>query len=162
MPNIVTAADAETAADYYSEFEVWHSNVATGTHQEVNWVKFKAGSTYPLHSHPYEQTSIMISGRMRLTVGDEVREVGAGDHHVELQQLVRRPIIGRPDHVVSVQFLRRFSAMNLNGSIGDHFVKIHVRLRTAAGLPNTQRKMVVKLAFDNLVASPHDQIRLTT
>ena len=79
MPNIVTAADAETAADYYSEFEVWHSNVATGTHQEVNWVKFKAGSTYPLHSHPYEQTSIMISGRMRLTVGDEVREVGAGD-----------------------------------------------------------------------------------
>jgi quercetin dioxygenase-like cupin family protein len=32
-----------------------------------------------MHSHPYEQVSVVIQGRMRLTVGAETREVGPGD-----------------------------------------------------------------------------------
>lgn len=79
MPSIVTLAEANAAAMFYPDMQVWFTNLATGTHQELNWVKFVAGSTYPLHSHPYEQTSIVVQGRMRLTVGDEVREVGPGD-----------------------------------------------------------------------------------
>lgn len=79
MSSIVTLAEADAAAEYISKFQVWHTVVATGTHQELNWVKFAPGSIYPLHSHPYEQTSVVIQGRMRLTVGDEVRKVGPGD-----------------------------------------------------------------------------------
>jgi quercetin dioxygenase-like cupin family protein len=36
-------------------------------------------SQLPLHAHPHEQTGYMISGRMRLFVGDEVYEVEPGD-----------------------------------------------------------------------------------
>ncbi len=79
MSSIVTLAEADAAAEYISKFQAWHTVVATGTHQELNWVKFAPGSIYLLHSHPYEQTSIVIQGRMRLTVGDEDREVGPGD-----------------------------------------------------------------------------------
>ena len=79
MPNIVTLNEAEAVATHYSDAQVWFATLATGTYQELNWVKFAPGSTYPMHSHPYEQTSIVVQGRMRLTVGDEVREVGPGD-----------------------------------------------------------------------------------
>ena len=79
MSSIVTLAEADAAAEYISEFQVWHTVVATGTHQELNWVKYAPGSIYPLHSHPYEQTSVVIQGRMRLIVGDEKWEVGPGD-----------------------------------------------------------------------------------
>jgi quercetin dioxygenase-like cupin family protein len=33
----------------------------------------------PAHQHPNEQTGYMVSGRMRLRIGDEEREVGPGD-----------------------------------------------------------------------------------
>ncbi|MEM7226930.1 MAG: cupin domain-containing protein [Pseudomonadota bacterium] len=80
MSNIVTLSEAEASSKFFPEEQVWwNSELASGTHQELNWAKFEPGSTYPLHSHPYEQTSVVIQGRMRLTVGDEVREVGPGD-----------------------------------------------------------------------------------
>ena len=79
MPNIVSFSEADAASIYFPDMKVWHANLANGTQQEFNWVKFEAGSVYPLHFHPYEQTSVVIQGRMRLTVGDEVREVGPGD-----------------------------------------------------------------------------------
>ena len=79
MSYIVTQAEADAAAEYLSETQVWHTVLATGTHQELNWVKYEPGSVYPFHSHPYEQSSVVIQGRTRLTVGDEVREVGPGD-----------------------------------------------------------------------------------
>ncbi|MGB1008700.1 MAG: cupin domain-containing protein [Thiolinea sp.] len=79
MSNIITLDEAEATAKHIPELQAWHAVLATGNHQELNWVKFAPGSVYPLHSHPYEQTSVLIQGRMRLTVGDEVREVGPGD-----------------------------------------------------------------------------------
>ena len=33
------------------------------------------GASLPSHSHPYEQTGYLVSGRMTLTVGDEAIEV---------------------------------------------------------------------------------------
>ena len=57
-----------------------HTNVVgTGEHLQLIWARFEPGSTYRLHSHPHEQFSVLLQGRMRLTVGDEVREVGPGD-----------------------------------------------------------------------------------
>lgn len=37
------------------------------------------GSIIPAHAHPHEQITYIISGKCRYTVGEETREVGAGD-----------------------------------------------------------------------------------
>jgi quercetin dioxygenase-like cupin family protein len=42
-------------------------------------VSLEAGSELPSHTHPHEQTGYLISGRLRLKVGDETKEVGPGD-----------------------------------------------------------------------------------
>ena len=55
------------------------AKVVDGKNMQLIWAEFQPGSVYPLHSHEREQFSFMLSGRMRLTVGDEVSEVGAGD-----------------------------------------------------------------------------------
>jgi quercetin dioxygenase-like cupin family protein len=41
--------------------------------------RLKQGSRLPEHSHPHEQTGYMVSGRLRLHVGDEVFDAGPGD-----------------------------------------------------------------------------------
>lgn len=79
MSNIITLSEADAAAEFYPDMKVWTSRLTRGKHQELIWAKFEPGSRYPLHTHPYEQMSVVIQGRMRLTVGDEVREVGPGD-----------------------------------------------------------------------------------
>ena len=40
---------------------------------------FEPGTTYPMHSHAHEQFSLLLAGRIRLTVGDETRDIGPGD-----------------------------------------------------------------------------------
>ena len=55
------------------------AKVVAGKNMELIWAEFQPGSSYPLHSHEREQFSFMLSGRMRLTVGDQVSEIGAGD-----------------------------------------------------------------------------------
>jgi quercetin dioxygenase-like cupin family protein len=37
------------------------------------------GSQLPSHAHPQEQTGYLVSGRMRLTIGDEIVEIEPGD-----------------------------------------------------------------------------------
>lgn len=39
----------------------------------------KKGSKLPEHDHPHEQTGYLISGYIRLSIGSETFEVGAGD-----------------------------------------------------------------------------------
>jgi quercetin dioxygenase-like cupin family protein len=41
--------------------------------------RLEAGATLPVHDHPQEQTGYLVAGRLRLTVGDETRELGPGD-----------------------------------------------------------------------------------
>lgn len=79
MANIITQSETEAASKFYDGMKVWHRVVAKGEYQEFVWAKFEPDGIYPLHSHPWEQSSIVVQGRMRLTVGDEVREVGPGD-----------------------------------------------------------------------------------
>lgn len=38
-----------------------------------------AGHLLPRHSHPYEQTGYLVSGRLRLAIGEDAQEVGPGD-----------------------------------------------------------------------------------
>jgi quercetin dioxygenase-like cupin family protein len=40
---------------------------------------YEPGATYPMHSRPHEQFSLLLAGRILLTVGDETREISPGD-----------------------------------------------------------------------------------
>lgn len=37
------------------------------------------GRILPQHTHPHEQTGYLVTGRMRLTIGEETFEVSPGD-----------------------------------------------------------------------------------
>ena len=76
---IFSAEEVESNSDFFCERKLHAALVATGGSCQLLWAKFEPGGTYGLHSHPHEQMSVMISGRMRLTVGDEVRDIGPGD-----------------------------------------------------------------------------------
>ena len=76
---ILTAAHAEADSVFEPEIRAHSSLVTNGEHLQLLWVKFEPGGNYPIHSHPHEQISVMLQGRMRLTVGDEVGEIGPGD-----------------------------------------------------------------------------------
>ena len=57
------------------------------------------------------------------------------------------------------RFLRsHLAACQLDGAVGDDFVDIHVGLRSAAGLPDAQGKLVVEFACNNFVGSSNDQL----
>lgn len=40
---------------------------------------FETGGVGAMHSHPHTQITYVVSGRFRFTIGDETREVKAGD-----------------------------------------------------------------------------------
>ncbi len=42
-------------------------------------VRLDAGAVVPTHTHPHEQTGYLIRGRFLFELGDEKRELGAGD-----------------------------------------------------------------------------------
>lgn len=41
--------------------------------------RMEKGSLLPRHTHPQEQTGYLVSGRIRLSIGDETFEVEPGD-----------------------------------------------------------------------------------
>ncbi len=55
------------------------AQIQTGEHMHMIRATYDPGATYEMHSHPHEQFSLLLSGRMRLTVGEETREIGPGD-----------------------------------------------------------------------------------
>ncbi len=42
-------------------------------------VTFTAGATVPEHTHPHEQIGYLAQGRLLFRIGDEEREIAAGD-----------------------------------------------------------------------------------
>jgi quercetin dioxygenase-like cupin family protein len=42
-------------------------------------ITLASGAVVPEHSHANEQIATVVSGRLRFTLGDEAREVGAGE-----------------------------------------------------------------------------------
>ena len=53
--------------------------IVSGANMHLIRAVYPPGSVYEMHSHPYEQFSLLLAGRIRLTVGEETREVQAGD-----------------------------------------------------------------------------------
>lgn len=41
--------------------------------------RLKRGANLPLHAHPHEQTGYLVSGHIKLTIGDNTHDVLPGD-----------------------------------------------------------------------------------
>jgi len=50
-----------------------------GTKTLMTEFRLAKGHPLPRHSHPYEQTGYLVTGRLRLAIGDDEQEVGPGD-----------------------------------------------------------------------------------
>ena len=53
--------------------------VAHGGRLMLSHVELDEGAVVPVHSHPHEQGGLILSGRVRFTVGEETRECGPGE-----------------------------------------------------------------------------------
>ncbi|HKI58208.1 MAG TPA: cupin domain-containing protein [Trueperaceae bacterium] len=54
-------------------------NLVHGDETSMARFRLARGSRLPLHSHPHEQTGIMLSGSVRFTIDGEEFPVGPGD-----------------------------------------------------------------------------------
>ncbi len=52
-----------------------------GDHLQLSWVDIPAGGIVDWHAHPNEQMGAMVSGRAVFYIGDEVKELHAGDFY---------------------------------------------------------------------------------
>ena len=55
--------------------------LATGSQSMVTKMLFETHNQVPLHRHPNEQSSYVLSGRYRLTVEGRIHELAAGDSY---------------------------------------------------------------------------------
>ena len=69
MPGAVVAPGHSTA----------HGPTITGQELEIGWYTEPRGTGARPHQHPSEQMMLVISGRLRLRIGEEVREIGPGE-----------------------------------------------------------------------------------
>lgn len=49
-----------------------------GQHIMMSYLEMDAGAVVPTHQHPHEQAGMLLTGRMKLTIGDDERIVEAG------------------------------------------------------------------------------------
>jgi len=56
-----------------------HGATITGKELEIGWYTEPKGTGAQPHRHPSEQMMIVLSGRLRMRIGDEVREIGPGE-----------------------------------------------------------------------------------
>lgn len=73
---------------FEKQSEVGYRRVVAGIEQKTLvygektlMVEFRLhnGAILPQHAHPHEQTGFLVSGRIRLAIGEEVHEVLPGD-----------------------------------------------------------------------------------
>ncbi len=50
-----------------------------GERTSIHEIEIAAGCVVPMHTHPHEQIGYLVSGRVKFELGDEVRELSAGD-----------------------------------------------------------------------------------
>lgn len=55
---------------------------AHGTQMTFGLVEIKAGSHLPVHSHPHEQITYILEGRLDMTIGGLSCPLSAGMYHV--------------------------------------------------------------------------------
>jgi quercetin dioxygenase-like cupin family protein len=111
---IFAAAEVEANSDFINDRKVHTTIPVTGESCQLLWVKYEPGRTYELHSHPHQKMSVIVSGRMRLMVGDEVRDIGPGP--------IRSDEVHSIDLVIHLFFLA--VRINVPPIGGDHLRKI--------------------------------------
>lgn len=58
------------------------SGLVAGEHLMFSFLEMATGVVVPEHSHPHEQAGLILSGKLRFTIGEETRRVGPGDAFV--------------------------------------------------------------------------------
>ena len=53
-----------------------------GERTSIHEIEIAAGGVVPMHTHPHEQIGYLVSGRVLFELGDEKREISAGDSWV--------------------------------------------------------------------------------
>jgi quercetin dioxygenase-like cupin family protein len=56
-----------------------HGPTITGKQLEIGYYTEPKGTGAKPHHHPSEQMMLVLSGRLRMRIGDEVREIGPGE-----------------------------------------------------------------------------------
>ena len=78
-PAMVTAREMSANATFLPTLGVDWGVVCTGQHVQTTWSRFEPGVPYEMHEHDFEQVSVLLAGRLRLTVGELTRDIAAGD-----------------------------------------------------------------------------------
>jgi len=78
MPHIRSWDDLEAEAHGLPSSHC-RIKAVTGETLQLIRAQFEPGGEYEMHAHPHEQFGLMVQGRMRLTVGDEEKDIGPGD-----------------------------------------------------------------------------------
>lgn len=55
-------------------------------------------------------------------------------------------------------FGAKLATQDLNGTVGDHLIRVHVRLGARACLPDDEREVIIELPSDDLISSLDDGI----
>ena len=75
---------------YYDPAEVKRRELAPGVHLRTMWgdktmmslVEIAPGAKVPNHSHPHEQSGLVLQGEFDFTIGGEMRRVRQGDAYI--------------------------------------------------------------------------------
>ena len=76
---IVTRTEAEDASVFNPKSGFHDVLLVLGDRMQMIWAKLEPEFPYAMHAHTHDQVSVLVEGRMRLTVGDETRVIGPGD-----------------------------------------------------------------------------------
>lgn len=61
---------------------VVRQTLSCGDHMLLCEIRLATGSVVPAHEHPHEQIGYVVRGRLRFRIGDEERDLAAGDGYV--------------------------------------------------------------------------------
>lgn len=75
-PNLQTHDDAERIEMFPG---VARRTLNAGDRTSIHEIEIAEGGVVPMHTHPHEQIGYLVSGRVRFELGDEIRELSAGD-----------------------------------------------------------------------------------
>lgn len=73
-----------------------------GQNVMLSYLEMDDGAEVPLHHHPHEQAGMLLRGRLRLTIGDETREVEAGAMFIIPPDVPHRAVAVGPAVVLDV------------------------------------------------------------
>ncbi|HWQ29020.1 MAG TPA: cupin domain-containing protein [Dehalococcoidia bacterium] len=75
-----TARDDARAVEMFPG--VTRRTLNSGERTTLAEIVLAAGAVVPEHSHPHEQVGYVVRGRVRVRIGDQTRDLGAGDSYL--------------------------------------------------------------------------------